>query len=628
MSSYKRVVSASQYTTFLSCPRKWWLQSVYRMPRTEELKFNFGTVMHSVIERFMLADMSGRDKGEEAVDLFPEGWEVAEDRFGSKDGSKHQPLTPVDQSTIKALIHQAIEAGILVRHPGRKVEAEYRLPLSEEIDFLGYIDLCYDNVIEDHKSTSDMRWAKNAIQLANDPQMLLCAAVRLMELDEQGITPDHMVLKHNQFCKNPNKLKVKQTIATVKSEFVMEYWDSFVKVVLEQMLPLTRQTDHNKLDNAKQDNPPGCEEYGGCAFKSICYSNQSPDAFAQVMSNSIEYARALKASASKDKGDKPVGLSDLIAARKKALNNQGPSAPKEEKAPEPTAEAPAEGQAAAGDSPPWANAECKACLGTGFNSVGRPCQVCDIRAAKAGKPTSRVYDIVTQEDGSYSWTEKQSKAPDPAKAPEPKPEPAKAPEPAPAPAPKPKAGKAPAPDVDEARPVDKNVSDQAITADGQAKAKGEFVFHPTAGRIQVSDHGFGVAADNTEDRGIYSISECYSKPQKAAATRKAASRDAGTGFVLAINCVPKTAKDVLYIEDVMKVLGDEMAEDAKVESYYMVDVFKRRDFLSARAPAFVADLAHGTVICAMGVGSGASDTKTLVDALRPLASEVFSAMAG
>lgn len=54
-----------------------------------------------------------------------------------------------------------------------------------------------------------------------------------------------------------------------------------------------------------------------------------------------------------------------------------------------------------GDVPPWADAGCTSCGGTGFGKFGAPCRICDGTAGTLGAPTSEKYrvDLITTPEG-------------------------------------------------------------------------------------------------------------------------------------------------------------------------------------------------------------------------------------
>jgi CRISPR/Cas system-associated exonuclease Cas4 (RecB family) len=76
------VMSPSQLENYLQCPRKWWFNSIRKMPELEQKKdnFDFGNVLHEAAARWISADDTGRDHNGQPVDLFPDGWDVQEGR--------------------------------------------------------------------------------------------------------------------------------------------------------------------------------------------------------------------------------------------------------------------------------------------------------------------------------------------------------------------------------------------------------------------------------------------------------------------------------------------------------------------------------------------------------------------
>lgn len=61
-----------------------------------------------------------------------------------------------------------------------------------------------------------------------------------------------------------------------------------------------------------------------------------------------------------------------------------------------------------------------------------------------------------------------------------------------------------------------------------------------------------------------------------------------------------------------------MAIDNKAASFYDLDAFARRDALSAYAPKLAEEFAADIVVASM-VGTGQSDLKVLLEAIRPFA---------
>src|SRR5690606_34026637 len=109
----------------------------------------FGTVLHAVCERFLLADDLGRDPSTgQPVDLYPPGWTKCYNRWTNQPEGE---VTPDEAATIQALVAKASEQGVLQRKPGRAVELEFhRQVCVVEVDdehhearITGFIDLAY-----------------------------------------------------------------------------------------------------------------------------------------------------------------------------------------------------------------------------------------------------------------------------------------------------------------------------------------------------------------------------------------------------------------------------------------------------------------------------------------------------
>ena len=100
------------------------------------------------------------------------------------------------------------------------------------------------------------------------------------------------------------------------------------------------------------------------------------------------------------------------------------------------------------------------------------------------------------------------------------------------------------------------------------------------------------------------------------------------GFALLINCGPYrntggAGRKVHYLEEVLAILGQKMAEAADVESFYDIDAFTRRDQLAKVAPTVAEEFAN-EIVMVTGLGSGQSDMRVLVDALKPYAGLILT----
>lgn len=269
-------VSASQFESFDECARRWWLQKVFGAPEMDRGYFTFGTVLHTVIERWMRADDLGRDpKTGRTVNLYPEGWTQEIDREG-----RIATVSMVEADLIKRLVKEAISQGVLVRHPERQIElsfTRYLLSLKYQkeitrVHITGFIDLAHAEGIDDHKSTSNMRWAKSPAQLRKNPQMLIYASEWFNMQAESGmeVTDDmECRIAHNVFCKDPQDFRVKRTSTVITFGDVREFYETRWKSVLRGMVK-TKQAKNWYEIPPPENTAATCNKYGGCSFRSVC----------------------------------------------------------------------------------------------------------------------------------------------------------------------------------------------------------------------------------------------------------------------------------------------------------------------------------------------------------------------
>ena len=108
----KITISASQYGTASDCIRKWGMARVLGLPETPKPLGSdgrtFGNILHPVAERYLEADDLGYDKNGDPVELYPDGWWIAESRF-KKDTDIVRWISPGQQAHLKKLIEKAIE---------------------------------------------------------------------------------------------------------------------------------------------------------------------------------------------------------------------------------------------------------------------------------------------------------------------------------------------------------------------------------------------------------------------------------------------------------------------------------------------------------------------------------------
>lgn len=703
--------SATQFETFDLCNRKWWLNKVRKLDAGFATGAQvFGTVLHSVIERYMLADDNGRDPATGlAVDLYPDGWEVAESKFGQpSEGS----VGLGDQELIKKLVAEAIKSGVIERLPGRTVESQFNMHVVEvpcsgcdgeglgstdradiacdycggegcvQVRVMGFIDCLSDDTVQDHKTMKAIKWAQSKASLMKNTQMLLYGNVLIFRLlagssesseclyckgsgDKRGtefsedgvqpcdhcggsgkksVLPDFVTLRHNQFVKDPDDLRVRKTEVRVPTAEIQAWWrDWLVPKAMEMAKQRAFANKWNDIPDPANKSK-ACNAYGGCPYQAICAGRISEDDFERISTNAlspelapepvVSYAppqkgillqrlraasceTALTASTEKDSdmGRFSARLAQMAGASAPAPAAGGVAINSPAPAPKPPAVAAATVVAApaapvaaavaaaprpqfvfkdlAGETmPPWANPSCAACQGKGFNSKGNPCSMCDQMAARAGGLQSKDFIIQPSGDGWFFWAERDEApaAPSPAPAPV-------APVAAPA---APLAGKSPAPASSPVKAEARVQAPAAAPATAPAAAPAE-----------------APAAASPEPEG---------EEEEGTSTKKGPGRPP-KGFI--ITYVPITrgegkkttsgGRGVHRLSEILPRLCADIAAEAKVASYYDLDVFKRREIFIRYAEVIIKDFGQDFVD-ASGIGMGQSDAKALLDAIRPFAS--------
>lgn len=685
--------SPSQHEVFALCKRKWWLGSVRKLPRPVTTSQAFGTVLHSVCERFLTADDMGRDpKTGKPVDLYPDGWHKAINRYGQSEGE----VTLKEQGLIKALVQAAIESGILERVEGRRIEGDFRLKLAEikctacsgsgrkhpdnpvspacpeckgegnriEIFTAGFIDLMVPEGIQDHKTTSSPRWIKSADPkspnyLGKNIQMVVYAMQFLRQYRERtGKMPDRVLMRHNAYVKDFEAPIVRKVEVWETPENIMSRYAEIAEQGIG-MAQLRSVADSWSDLPEPASRAKACNAYGGCEFLSICSGRESEKQYEIRMNRHVA---GLDPS-----GDSPMSVKDLLAkiqrsnqggtatapapAAANPLNPPPPAAAPEPPKPTATAalgalsklagvsaaakaapaapapvvpspiankpSAPAPAVPSASDAettaPPWAWCDCTACQGLGFNSKGIPCRICDTVARRDKRPASSDFDIQALGDGTVAWV---LRSDDSVSGVSPLPSTGDAPAPPP-----------PVKAQERQMPPEQPQDGQDDVLEGETDDEGAEA--PDAAQATQQPQKRGRGRPRKDGSAPAPTQAAAPAPDKGLATdlTPGPGRPA-RAFSLCVNCFPiKTSDKIVRLEDVLHLLGQQMAKEAGVESFYDLDAFRRRDAL-AKAGASVAEILNTQYDYPMVVawcGTGQGDLRSLLDAISPHAGLVIRA---
>ncbi len=611
-------LSASQLSTAALCHRKRWFQSVARLRSPKKGYQSFGTVLHGVLERYLMADTLGRGADGKPADLYPPGWNlvVAVSRGGAfveellgdqiteadlRDVQEILVLPEDEEVLVRTLVQSAITGGVIERRPGGKVEEGFELPVFDGHLMIGYIDYGDAITVEDHKTSKSKKYLLSKKALVGDIQLMVYAKVKLTQLRLRGeMDPEYIELSHNQFVKGcpdykePEPPSVRKTTAKVTPALVDQFWDT-------QVLPLCRQIllYQNIVDPFEIPDPEAgaCSAYGGCQFSTICTKQESIPHFKKRVDNIRQNAKERNLDLHKERF---MGLKELLAARATQKGAVAPAATttpaaaappvQQPKQVTPPPAKPAATSVAGRVVPPWAQAiengeakNCAACQGSGFNSKGAPCQICVLSARKAGRQTPDLFNIVGTAEGARSWTLK--------------------------------TGGAAVTQQVVTPPVAETKTATVVTA---AEPEEPPAIDPMPGEpdepVPEEPVEEGIEQTGPIDRVIEK--KKLGRPKKGEST----PLPTGTGLMLLIGCFPVKAVDgVVSGEEVLRAVTLKDKSGKEVGYYSIAEVFQRRDAITAIAGDLAASLGDKVIVQSIGN----ADVDNLMSALLPFAKTVF-----
>jgi len=263
-------VSPSQLEAWLTCPRLHFGKWTLKLPTIDRGYGHFGTVLHAVAERWLDGDDRGRRPDGLPVDLYPEGWEWACNRF---TGRREHRLQPLERDHVRRVFEDAVESGRLKRWQGRQIEVLMTRKVGKRAQANAYIDVLLPRGVLDHKSLGNPRYRKSERQLREDVQMNFYAG----EVLERNPRLKEVHLAHLYYSKNPadrqNLTKLVQT--SVTADHVAAWWQIFEDVV-DRMAALREQKNRPWFEvQGPTDYAKACNQYGGCDFRSVCTRKES-----------------------------------------------------------------------------------------------------------------------------------------------------------------------------------------------------------------------------------------------------------------------------------------------------------------------------------------------------------------
>lgn len=234
-------VSPSQLHTADLCTRKWAWKYIAQMPEPQTASQTAGLDLHRRVEAWL---------GQ-----------------GTHPGS----------DAIGKLVQAAIRPGVLPT-PSRalRLEAKFELPLADNVAFTGFIDCLVPPTdanrfvtVIDHKSTSNLRWAKSVQDLAHDPQVIGYSKAA------SDWYPDAVAVEARWVYYQRNTTRIHPVSLTLDRATLAERWDALAARAL-RLADLRRASpDPNTVDA----NPEACETFGGCPFATVCFARGQTRSF-------------------------------------------------------------------------------------------------------------------------------------------------------------------------------------------------------------------------------------------------------------------------------------------------------------------------------------------------------------
>lgn len=252
-------LSASQVRTYRACARQWAFKYLSGLDDPPKSASEMGKDCHEIWEEWL------------AYATPPDGsaWVIAQDRAAEIDIASVKLLEHgVDAyaERLTAITMNAVPHLPAPRSHDLVVEGEFHFE-DRGIQWRGYKDLTWwpepgHLVLHDHKTTSNLRWAKSHEQLRIDEQVNLYALSEFRKHDLDKIEANW----HYTTTTNPTTKKVHLTVYREDAE---KYCEELARDGRAMLQGYEQRPDPNQLPPA--EDLATCDAYGGCPYKNtVC----------------------------------------------------------------------------------------------------------------------------------------------------------------------------------------------------------------------------------------------------------------------------------------------------------------------------------------------------------------------
>lgn len=289
--------SASQVKTYEMCERKWTLESLHRLRGPPSSSMAVGTALHKQIEDWYLRGVEPKSPlaraGVENLPARGSGLIVIEKALDKAD-----PTGAIDPDTKKIKRVPSLFTGAF--------------------PWKGFIDLLYQPLgmtqrvqVWDHKSTTNLMWAKSNQELREDLQLNVYAK---WCFDSDAALEVVDVFHNYLVTSTMNQTEVRaSSISRAENAKHWQHIDARAKE-MQVISDMAQQSQDSNFWQRAKPNFDSCGAYGGCAFREMCdkHHNRSIDP-----NNLYNFTDSPTPAGNpvKNPGEKTMAASDLLKAK-------------------------------------------------------------------------------------------------------------------------------------------------------------------------------------------------------------------------------------------------------------------------------------------------------------------------
>jgi RecB family exonuclease len=234
-------VSPSQISTFRTCHRQWYFQSILGIRAPQKPSAALGEAVHKQLEDYILKG-TPPDKNVEAGKIASKGLSF---------------LPPAEECDVEMNIGE---------HPAGKALQIEGIQVTGRIDLLRWKGVPMPEVL-DHKTTSNPAYALTEAELHNDPQMLIYSGFLYALLQHEKVWEGRQMVRATHLVYGTRApYAAKRTSVLMAYDHVQDAWKTHLRDTVLDMKETA--VVPNVLE--AEPNYSACSKYGGCFFRDKC----------------------------------------------------------------------------------------------------------------------------------------------------------------------------------------------------------------------------------------------------------------------------------------------------------------------------------------------------------------------